>query len=235
MGGHPVIRRADRVIALSGRARSLLVRFGVPEERLSLVPTFVREVHAGVVSGPSQARYAAVGRLSPEKGFDRLLREWPAGVPLDVFGGGPEAARLAAVAGPSVRMLGEVDSDEWRRRSGDYTALVYPSPIHEGGIPRTVTEALEGSLPVVARDGSGAADCVVETGAGLAYRTPDELAAALAAVAGDQERLRPLARAAYAASFSISGWTEAILGLYTTCTSDTGLRSTTAMTDESDR
>jgi glycosyltransferase involved in cell wall biosynthesis len=214
MVGHPVVRRADRLIALSQRSRDLFARFGVPEERLSLVPNFCVGVHAAATPAPAEPRFVAVGRLSGEKGFADLLRDWPAGRRLDVIGTGPLATPLAAMAGPDVRVLGHVDNGAWRERLGDYTALVLPSPISEGGVPQTVIEAWEGAVPVIAREGSGGADEVTRTGAGRTYADAAGLARALAEVAAGQSALRPLARATFEARYDERAWTSAMLDVY---------------------
>jgi glycosyltransferase involved in cell wall biosynthesis len=208
------------VIVLSARARGLLARFGVPDERLALVPNFVEELHPDATPAPRAPRFVAVGRLSSEKGFADLLRAWPAGHRLDVIGGGPLAAELAAAAGADVRFLGAIDNREWRGRLADYTGLVFPSPISEGAVPLPVLEAWEGSVPVVAREGSGAADEVARTGAGRTYCDDAGLAAALREVAAGQEVLRPLARASFAAGYGTSTWTSAMLDVYAKCLSD---------------
>ncbi len=91
-----------------------------------------------------------LGRLSEEKGLDRLVALWR-DVParLVVVGDGPERARLEAMAPATVEFRGSVPSDQVGSFLAGARALVLPSICYEGA-PRTVVEAYAAGVPVVA-------------------------------------------------------------------------------------
>lgn len=79
---------------MSGYAAGVMAGYGLPEERLSVVPNGIPAVHAGATAGPQAPRFAAVGRLRAGEGIGELLAGWPDGTPLDVFGDGPQLDHL---------------------------------------------------------------------------------------------------------------------------------------------
>jgi glycosyltransferase involved in cell wall biosynthesis len=68
-----VLGAADRVLALSERARSVLSRAGVPADRIVLDHHFLPDDLDGGVVADSDDSWVFVGRLSREKGIDRLV------------------------------------------------------------------------------------------------------------------------------------------------------------------
>ena len=89
----------DAYITLSKFAQRKLVEGGVPAEKTHIKPNFL-EPDPG--PGDGDGGYAFfLGRLSPEKGVDLLLRGWlEAGckVPLKIGGGGPMEPEVTAAA-----------------------------------------------------------------------------------------------------------------------------------------
>jgi len=209
----PVIQRADRLVALAPHAREVFVRFGAPERRIDVVPHGIAPRHGESTPGSAPPRFIAVGRLSPEKGFDRLLRDWPAGYRLDIVGDGGEAGALRRISSADVRFLGARDQS-WRDEASGYTALVAPGVAWEAAVPRVAIEAWEAGLPVVAFDGGGAGAGVRSTGAGITYQDAASLAAALTSVVEAGDRLRAHARATYEASFTPAAWIRAMEATY---------------------
>ncbi|MEI5007977.1 glycosyltransferase family 4 protein [Streptomyces sp. PmtA] len=161
---HPLLRRAERLVALSERSRDLYQRFGVPPEKLALVPNFVASGSPG--TGPEDrsaapaARWVYAGRLSEEKGILPLLRSWPESEPLDVIGSGPLESACREVAPGAVRLLGPLPRQEVAARLPRYTGLVFPSVCPESATALVCQEALAAGVPVLALAGSAAADSV---------------------------------------------------------------------------
>jgi glycosyltransferase involved in cell wall biosynthesis len=155
--------------------------------------------------GPGED-FLFLGRLSEEKGLDRLVSIWR-DVParLVVVGDGPERARLEAAAPDTVEFRGSVPSDQVPAFLARARALVLPSICYEGA-PRTVVEAYAAGVPVVAnRYGAlpgvvtdGVTGLLVEPGDAAAWRT------ALASVMDDgtSERLGDGAFAAWRTGYS---------------------------------
>ncbi|WP_127360607.1 glycosyltransferase family 4 protein [Actinacidiphila soli] len=217
----PLLRRADRVVVLSERSRDLYVRFGLPESRLSLVPNFVSlrdpcgpAESAADEPDDTRCRWLFVGRLSEEKGILQLLRNWPAGEPLDVIGSGPLDSACRAVAPRGVRLLGALPHQGLTARMPRYTGLVLPSVCPESAMPLVCQEALAAGLPVLARAGSAAADSVCRDGTGAVYRGDDDLPGALATARERFPLLREHCRHVHAARFTAKSWIRAMDAVY---------------------
>lgn len=149
---------------------------GVPDVPVEPLP----RVRSGPVIG-------AVGRLSPEKGFDvaiRALRDVPEAT-LVIVGGGSEQAGLEELArevGVAERLELIGWSDEPRRYLAGFDAFVLPS--RQEGFPLAVVEAMLAGVPVVAADVGSVGEAVVDGETGLLAPAGDAQAFA--------ERLRRL-------------------------------------------
>jgi glycosyltransferase involved in cell wall biosynthesis len=146
--------------------------------------------------GLDSVTFLCVSRLSPEKGVDVLVRAFD-GVPgrLAVVGDGPDRERVAALAGPSVRLLGRIERDELVDWYAAADAFVMPSRSETWGM--SMQEAAAAGLPLVASEAPGAGHDLIEEGVN-GFRVPVEdveaLRRALTRVATDEafrERARP--------------------------------------------
>jgi glycosyltransferase involved in cell wall biosynthesis len=187
-------RRSDHVICQSqAMAKDLAVAVGIGEEQIAVLPNPVdlkgirAAMRAPVGRTSSGPQLLAVGRLSPEKGFDLLLkamvavREQFPEVSLILAGAGQEETALKSLSGElgletAVRFDGHVDRPY--ALFPDATLFVLPSR-HEG-MPNALLEAAAAGLPLVATPASGG---VVEllrgrTGAWLAKEISAEALAA---------------------------------------------------------
>jgi glycosyltransferase involved in cell wall biosynthesis len=149
--------------------------------------------------GPGED-FLFLGRLSEEKGLDRLVSIWR-DVParLVVVGDGPERARLEAAAPGTVEFRGSVPSDQVPAYLARARALVLPSICYEGA-PRTVVEAYAAGVPVLANR-YGALPGVVSDGVTGLLVEPGDAAGwrgALASVMDDDTSQR-LGEGAFAA------------------------------------
>lgn len=194
--------RAVGIVAVSETVRERLVRLGCPTDRLHVIPM-------GVPVGPprphpshDEVRAITVARLHPVKGVPDLVdalakaRASGARITLDIVGDGPERAevlRRIEVGGlrGTVRLHGTLPPDRVAALLDESDLFVLNSrTTPEGdaeGLPVSVLEAMEASLPVVATRHGGIPDAVEDGATGLLVpeRDTDALAAALARVAGD--------------------------------------------------
>ena len=211
--GNRVLLASKVVVTQSRRVHEFMLDSGVPEGVLAYVPGFVERRSGDPAPPPDAPRFVFVGRLSPEKGLEELIRLWPSRFPLDVFGG---EAGSHPPSGDQIVFRGRLDRDELVPQLRGYTALVFPGLVWEGAYPLVVREALEAGVPVVAREGSGAADLVVESGAGIVYAGGDDasLDRALEEVTLRNEELRSAARRFFEASLTEEQWVAATIRAY---------------------
>lgn len=181
----------------SALARDCVAELGVDPSRVLVVPntydvsrfSYVpREPHGGPV------RLVSVGRLSPEKGHDLLVRavaELVSGgmdVELAIVGDGPERSRLEQLAETlgvraSIRFEGTVLGDELGAHLARADLFVLPSRSEGFGV--VLIEALATGLPVVATRSGGPEDIVTaEDGVLVARDDASALARGIAEAVG---------------------------------------------------
>lgn len=201
------VRRADALIVPSEYLRWMVIGWGAPPERVTVIFNALAPDAAASTRSPDDARselglppgplLLTVARLTAWKGVDSLLRAL-ARVPdvrLLIAGDGPEEARLRALAG-SLRLgeraqfLGRVDRARLATyfRAADYTAL------YSGyeGLPHVLLESLLSGTPVIASDKGGNPEVVRHGENGLLVPYPDEdaLVAALETAFSGDTRVR---------------------------------------------
>lgn len=212
----------DAYIALTGFQRDLLVRAGLPRERVALVPNFLAR-DPGAAVGGARSSVLFVGRLAEEKGVRVLLaaaRQLPAGLCVRFVGTGPLGGEVASAAAtdPRVVAVGVKNPagvlEEMRRAA----VLVVPSLWFEG-MPMTVVEAFASGLPVIASR-IGGLESLVTPGRDGALATPNdaaELARVITTTVSDRRRLLELssgARETFARRFTAAAHHEALRCVY---------------------
>jgi len=190
------LHEVDVVLAPTQFAKDQAVEWGLPAEKIRVLPL-------GAVPGPTRPRLAAsrrrlgyVGTLAHHKGV-HVLVEAAVGLPgqdwtLDITGNPAVdpgyTARLRALAqgDPRIRFRGAVPATEQERLWESLDLLVLPSLWWENS-PLTVLEALAAGLPVVASRTGGVPE-VLPPSAGLLVAPGDvrELRAALGSVLEDR-------------------------------------------------
>ncbi|MFM2438213.1 MAG: hypothetical protein RLZ55_1032, partial [Actinomycetota bacterium] len=219
-----LLQRSDALVVLSEFARQTYARYGVPEDQLRLVPNGVAKVHSRVAPARTGAGWIAVGRLRAEKGFSELVAAWPEGEQLEIAGDGPLRPQLDQQAGlrgtGDVRLLGQLDPAELRRRLPEYRGLIFSSLGPEAAAPLVVVEALEAGIPVAIIDSSPHAPELVGLGVARTVRTDgstintDSLKRVLDWVRYGNDALRLRCRSVYEQFFTEADWVERMTQVY---------------------
>jgi glycosyltransferase involved in cell wall biosynthesis len=214
-------------------ARFYHERCGIPLEKLVVIPNGVRVPEMPRVPraalGVSADAFlvCGAGRLSPEKGFDRVieglatpvLRDRP--VELMIAGEGPSRDALMALAAERgvaarVHLLGHREDLPGVLKTADAFVL---SSLHEG-MSNVLMEAMALGLPCVTTRVGGVEELVSQGDAGLVVETsaPEPIAAALGRLLDDPALARRLGNAArerMASEFSIEANVRRFESLYT--------------------
>jgi alpha-maltose-1-phosphate synthase len=216
-------RLFDRLLAVSKYSASLL---GIPTARTRVVYGGADPERFAPDPGPRDG-VLFVGRLTPHKGVDRLIRALPDGVTLTVVGTGghdlepPERdypKHLRALAkGRRVRFLDAVDDRElaalYRRaavvavpsvQTTCYGAAVRVSEL----LGLTTLEAMASATPVVASRLGGLPEVVVDGETGFLVEPGDveQLHTCLSGLLADPARARELGRNARALACAEFSW-----------------------------
>jgi glycosyltransferase involved in cell wall biosynthesis len=193
-------RAMDHVAVPSEYLRDLVVGWGVPRERTSVVYNAV-DVDAPAVPDAERAdRVVTVGRLVPWKHVGGVIDAVGRldGVPLEVVGDGPEREALErraerAGVGDRVTFHGRVAHERVLELVADSRCFVLNSTYE--GLPHVVLEAMACGTPVVATRAGGTPEAVEDGASGLLVDPGDAagLADAIGEVlddAGLRDRLR---------------------------------------------
>jgi glycosyltransferase involved in cell wall biosynthesis len=189
---HRIAGSYDRValfLAVSTFLRGKHLEAGLSPERLLVKSNFSWPVPRR--EGPGEV-FLYLGRLSPEKGVETILRAWRPGLgTLVVAGTGPEDSRLRAMAPPGVVFLGAVDGSAVPGLLQRARTLLLPSNWYEGQ-PRVVLEAYAAGVPVLASDVGGLPELVEDGRSGFLLPPTDSEAwtAAMQKLLSDPEAVR---------------------------------------------
>ncbi|CDR13616.1 glycosyltransferase [Streptomyces iranensis] len=217
----------ERFFCISAAQRDVLVRAGMPAERLAVKHNFVPDPGACRVGGGEHLLY--LGRLAEAKGVRLLMAAWDeiaasggVGVPLVIAGAGPLEREVTgwAAGRDDVAFVGLLDPGECRKAIVRSVAVVAPSTWQEA-FGLVVVEAMAAGVPAVAA-GHGAFVELVEDGVtGLLHQPgePASVAACLRRIAAEPVLGREMGQAArlrYEQGFSPAVGLERLVEEYRT-------------------
>jgi glycosyltransferase involved in cell wall biosynthesis len=218
-------RQWDKVIqvfiALSEFSRQKFIQGGLPADKLVCKPNFLL---ADPGEGAHRGEYALfVGRLSPEKGIEVMLRAWeriPPSIPLKVVGDGPLSAAVQAAASEMshIEYLGRQTREEVFALMREATLLVFPSIVYEN-MSLTILEAFATGLPVVASNLGSMASMVQHSETGWLFppNDPESLSEAVLHLWEQRELLREIgvhSRAEYLSRYTAERNYEQLIAIY---------------------
>lgn len=178
----PFLANYDRVIVFSQIQQDLLIRLGVPAEKLAVIPNGVDsdKYSPGYSNFKAEIQtkrlFVYQGRIAPEKNVESLLKAWKQAEMGDesklvILGNGPLLASLETFyyGDPSIIWLGFV-ADEQRRIEILRGADVFVLPSLVEGLSLSLLEAMACGVACLATD-AGADGEVLEDGAGVILHT----------------------------------------------------------------
>ena len=185
----PFLARYDRVVVFSDLQADVLMRLGVPAQRLAVIPNGVDpelwKPSLPAAESPELLElrqrfhgrrvFLYMGRIATEKNVEALLRAWrlvqPEGCTLVVVGDGPVRQALMQTYGPEINVhwWGH-EPDQARRLALLQLAEVFLLPSLVEGLSLALLEAMASGTACVATD-AGADGEVLEGGAGIVIST----------------------------------------------------------------
>jgi 1,2-diacylglycerol 3-alpha-glucosyltransferase len=205
-------RDCSRVIVPSRAAGQSLVRVGVPEHKLVVVPTGIPTARPVLPSEIEAARrflgvddatpiLLYVGRLAREKNIEALfamLAEAPDNAVLALVGGGPEVKAMQLEAerrglAKRTRFTGPIPRADLPPIYSAAQIFTFPSTTETQGV--VLSEAQSYGLPCVAADGGGAPEFVRDGVDGLVVPI-DRLGRAVIELLNNEEQRRAFSLAA---------------------------------------
>jgi len=215
--------RSDRLVAVSGHGKKVLLDKGVPAHRVAVVPPGFDglNLHPRGHRGGGAARVLCVAQWIPRKGVLDLVRAWRAeerpGAVLDLIGetdadaGYAAEVRKAASGDPSILVRGPVDDATLAGLYASADLFALPSRYEGYGI--VYAEALSFGLPIAA--------CAVGpvpevTGEEAALLLPpgdtDALSGALGRLLSDAGLRQKMSAAALRRAASLPRWRDTVGG-----------------------
>lgn len=159
-------RTVKSFICPSNFIKDKMQDWGEPPGKLFYLPNPI-ETSASVSPERGRGNYVFIGRLSPEKGLETLIRATGRvpSVKLDIAGEGSERAKLEQLANQvapgRINFLGFQTGKELYEIRGRAKALCLPSVVYENA-PLTVLEAMSSGVPVIGSNIGGVPELVTD-------------------------------------------------------------------------
>jgi len=133
--------------------------------------------------------YLIVGRALPYKRFDIVIAAFnELGLPLKIIGKGPEIEKLKKMAQKNIEFLGYLDDQKTSEYYSRCKALIFPSEEDFGITP---LEAMASGRPVIAYEGGGAVETVINDETGIFFREQSSASVMEAVKRFDQKKFNP--------------------------------------------
>ncbi|MBL7022086.1 glycosyltransferase [Patescibacteria group bacterium] len=157
-------QRVDHFIANSKYISRQIKKYYNRESVIIYPPV---EVDNYSISSEIKDYYVLVSRLRPYKKVDIAVRAFnELGLPLIIIGSGDELKRLKKIAKANITFLGEVDEETKIKYVQEAKAFIHPQ-VEDFGI--SAVEAMAAGRPVIAFDGGGARETVIDNITGVLF------------------------------------------------------------------
>ena len=210
-------------IAVSRRQRELLIQSGIPEDKIRVIPHFIRQKTA--LAGLPRRDVLYAGRLTREKGVFQLVRAWeslsPPGRTLYLMGDGPLRGELERYVSSrqleSIRLTGFIPHEEQGAIRAACGLTVAPS-LWEETFGMVVLEAWLHGTPVIVTPCGGLPELITHGQNGWIAREPsaESLAETLHTTLEEEEHWPAMGahgQKLLSSTYSPATWLQAMGGL----------------------
>ena len=160
------------------------------------------------ISTAPKTSFLIGGRLVSYKRYDLVVKAFTRlGIPLIIFGSGPEEEYLKSIAGPNITFVGRVTDDERARLFANAIAFLHPQE-EDFGI--TAVESMAAGRPVIAYGKGGATETVVEGVTGTFFHEQTWESLADTVLHFDERKFNPVTIKAHAEQFSVERFRKAM-------------------------
>lgn len=198
--------RVDKFIANSRTVQERIKKYYRRESDIIYPPV---ELDKFSLSDRAGEYYLAGGRLVSYKRFDLIVQAFNRlGLPLKIFGEGPEYRKLRAIAKKNITFTGSVSDDVRSELYKNCVAYLHPQE-EDFGI--TAIEAMASGKPVIALAAGGALETIVDKVTGVFFFDQDYAAIIDAVIRFKPEQFSPETIRNYALKFSADRFKKEIL------------------------
>jgi|LakMenE01Jun11ns_1017448.scaffolds.fasta_scaffold9940990_3 glycosyltransferase involved in cell wall biosynthesis len=214
----PELTEPQKFVVLSETASTHLQVAGIPRNKIEVVTNFIpKTIYQGQTY---RNKWVYVGRLTPEKGILELLKNWPKGYSLDIYGTGPLQKEVEQYASKNseIKLFPNLGREELLSKLPNYFGAVFPSQWMEG-MPLVVLEFLNASLPVIALEGTSVTGLIKEGEAGiiLSKISTQSLTQAFEEISSGYPKFRKNSNMLFESHFSESIWIEKMSSILESC------------------
>ncbi|HPL95286.1 MAG TPA: glycosyltransferase [bacterium] len=150
-------QRVDHFIANSKTVQARIKKYYQKDSHIIYPPV---DTEKFFISSRLSDYYLIGGRLVAYKRYDLAIQAFNRlGLPLKIFGNGPEFTRLKSIAKKNIEFLGDISETEKTRLFSECLAFINPQE-EDFGI--TTIEAMAAGRPVIAYHAGGATETVLE-------------------------------------------------------------------------
>lgn len=195
---HLAASRVDLFVANSETVRQRIKKYYGKESIVIHPPV---DTSKFTISTAPKTAYLVGGRLVSYKRYDLVITAFnKLGIPLIVFGNGPEEKKLRAMAGKNITFVGRVTDAERARLFANAIAFINP---HEEDFGLTPVESMASGRPVIAYKKGGALETVIDGVTGIFFDEQSWEALADTVLHFDEKRFNPTTIKAHAEQFSL--------------------------------
>jgi glycosyltransferase involved in cell wall biosynthesis len=214
-GSHnPLLKIASKIIVLSEHSAHIYGGQIVNPERIRVLPNFSERL-APARDLVSRDYWLFVGRLSSEKGIEELLKAWPAGKTLLVYGSGELENYLKELYKTNlhIKFMGYLDQRSKADVFNGCKALVFPSTCFETS-PLVMSEAFSIGRPIIAYSKNIVGMHIEKFGGGVTFSEFEGIPDAIRSLQSDEQGHSEKASWNYETFYSPEIWSRKLTAYY---------------------